>query len=115
MRLLKPSGKQAPAKRLPGVKWNQAFDFLRDFNLGALQRDRLLALFDEARARGKTFAQSVGVTSIFLTKLDGTAKGGIVFSICDQLHIPVRFIGTGERAADVALFDPAEFVDALFA
>lgn len=65
--------------------------------------------------QAKTFAQAVGVTSIFLTKLDGTAKGGIVFSICDQLHIPVRFIGTGERAADVALFDPVEFVDALFA
>jgi fused signal recognition particle receptor len=65
--------------------------------------------------QAKTFAASVGVTSIFLAKLDGTAKGGIVFSICDQLHIPVRFIGTGERAADVALFDPAEFVDALFA
>ena len=66
-------------------------------------------------AQAKTFAQSVGVTSIFLAKLDGTAKGGIVFSICDQLHIPVRFIGTGERATDVALFDPVEFVDALFA
>lgn len=62
----------------------------------------------------KTFAKTVGITSIFLTKLDGTAKGGIVFSICDQMRIPVRFIGTGERAADVALFDPAEFVDALF-
>lgn len=66
-------------------------------------------------AQAKTFAESVGVTSIFLAKLDGTAKGGIVFSICDQLHIPVRFIGTGERAADVALFDATEFVDALFA
>jgi fused signal recognition particle receptor len=66
-------------------------------------------------AQAKTFTDAVGVTSIFLAKLDGTAKGGIVFSICDQLHIPVRFIGTGERASDVALFDPAEFVDALFA
>ncbi len=65
--------------------------------------------------QARTFAEAVGVTSIFLAKLDGTAKGGIVFSICDQLHIPVRFIGTGERAADVALFDPVEFVDALFA
>jgi fused signal recognition particle receptor len=66
-------------------------------------------------AQAKTFTDAIGVTAIFLAKLDGTAKGGIVFSICDQLHIPVRFIGTGERAADVALFDPAEFVDALFA
>ncbi len=65
--------------------------------------------------QAKIFTDKAGVTAIFLAKLDGTAKGGIVFSICDQLHIPVRFIGTGERAADVALFDPAEFVDALFA
>ena len=65
-------------------------------------------------SQAKTFAEAFGVTSLFLSKLDGTAKGGIVFSICDQLHIPVRFIGTGERAADVALFDPVEFVDALF-
>lgn len=65
-------------------------------------------------AQARTFAEAVGVTAIFLAKLDGTAKGGIVFSICDQLHIPVRFIGTGERASDVALFDPVEFVDALF-
>ena len=65
--------------------------------------------------QAKSFTEATGVTSLFLAKLDGTAKGGIVFSICDQLHIPVRFIGTGERASDIALFDPVEFVDALFA
>jgi fused signal recognition particle receptor len=64
--------------------------------------------------QAKTFAEAVGVTSIFLTKLDGTARGGIVFSIADQLGIPVRFIGTGERADDMAPFDPAAFVNALF-
>jgi len=66
-------------------------------------------------AQAKTFAEAVGVTAIFLTKLDGTAKGGIVFAIADQLGIPVRFIGTGERADDIAPFDPETFVDALFA
>jgi len=64
--------------------------------------------------QAKSFAEAVGVTSIFLTKLDGTAKGGIVFSIADQLQIPVRFIGTGERADDMAPFDAESFVDALF-
>ncbi len=66
-------------------------------------------------AQAKTFAEAVGVTAIFLTKLDGTAKGGIVFAIADQLGIPVRFIGTGEKADDIAPFDPEAFVDALFA
>ena len=65
-------------------------------------------------AQARTFAEAVGVTAIFLTKLDGTAKGGIVFSIADQLGIPVRFIGTGERADDMAPFDPEAFVNALF-
>lgn len=64
--------------------------------------------------QAKTFAETSGVTGIFLTKLDGTAKGGIVFAIADQLGIPVRFIGTGERADDIAPFDPVAFVDALF-
>ena len=64
--------------------------------------------------QAKSFAEAVGVTSIFLTKLDGTAKGGIVFSIADQLQIPVRFIGIGERADDMAPFDAESFVDALF-
>jgi fused signal recognition particle receptor len=65
-------------------------------------------------AQAKTFAEAVGVTAIFLTKLDGTAKGGIVFAIADQLGIPVRFIGTGEKSDDMAPFDPNAFVDALF-
>jgi len=66
-------------------------------------------------AQAKTFAEAVGVTAIFLTKLDGTAKGGIVFAIAGQLGIPVRFIGTGEKADDMAPFDAVNFVDALFA
>lgn len=65
--------------------------------------------------QAKAFADAVDVSAIFLSKLDGTAKGGIVFSICAQLGIPVRFIGTGERATDIAPFDPARFVESLFA
>jgi fused signal recognition particle receptor len=65
--------------------------------------------------QARAFAEAVEVTGTFLAKLDGTAKGGIVFAICNQLGIPVRFIGTGEKAADIAPFDPRRFVEALFA
>ena len=65
--------------------------------------------------QAKAFAESVDVTGIMLTKLDSTAKGGIVFAIGDQLEIPVRFIGTGEKATDMAPFDPKSYVDRLFA
>jgi fused signal recognition particle receptor len=61
------------------------------------------------------FTEAVPVTGILLAKLDGTAKGGIVFAICDQLGIPVRFVGTGENPEDLAPFSADEFVDALFA
>ncbi|MEX2236000.1 MAG: signal recognition particle-docking protein FtsY [Dehalococcoidia bacterium] len=63
--------------------------------------------------QARTFADAVGVTSVFLTKLDGTSKGGIVFAIADELGIPVRFVGTGEGVEDFAPFDPGDFVDAL--
>lgn len=63
--------------------------------------------------QAKAFTDAVSLTGTVLTKLDGTAKGGIVFAIVDQLGIPVRFIGTGEKADDLAPFDPAYFVDAL--
>ena len=65
-------------------------------------------------AQAKYFVDAVGVTGIFLAKLDGTAKGGIVLNICDELNIPIRFIGTGEGAEDMAPFDPEGFVNALF-
>jgi fused signal recognition particle receptor len=54
------------------------------------------------------------VQSIALTKLDGTAKGGVVVAICDDLGVPVRYIGVGEIVEDLRDFDPSEFVDALF-
>jgi fused signal recognition particle receptor len=64
--------------------------------------------------QAKNFGQAVGITGIFLAKLDGTAKGGMVMSIRDQLKIPVKFIGLGETPQDIETFDPQRFVDALF-
>jgi fused signal recognition particle receptor len=65
--------------------------------------------------QAKMFTQAIDVTGIFLAKLDGTARGGMVIAIKDQLDIPVKFVGLGETPEDIAEFDPAEFVDALFA
>ncbi len=64
--------------------------------------------------QAKNFAQAIGVTGIMLAKLDGTAKGGMVMSIRDQLQIPVKFIGLGETPQDIETFDPARFVEAMF-
>jgi fused signal recognition particle receptor len=61
------------------------------------------------------FNQTVGLTGITLTKLDGTAKGGIVFAIADKLGLPIRFIGVGETIEDLRHFNGTEFVNALFA
>ena len=68
-----------------------------------------------ALIQAKTFREAVEVSGIVLTKLDGTAKGGIVMAISTQLDLPVRFIGVGEGVADLRPFDADEFVDALFA
>ncbi|WP_456386453.1 signal recognition particle-docking protein FtsY [Desulfolithobacter sp.] len=65
-------------------------------------------------SQARMFSEAVGVTGLTLTKLDGTAKGGIVANICRELGIPVRFIGIGEQIDDLRDFDPREFVDALF-
>ncbi len=64
--------------------------------------------------QAKYFTEAVGVTGIFLAKLDSTAKGGIVLAICDELKIPIRYIGTGEKLTDIAPFDAGSFVSALF-
>jgi fused signal recognition particle receptor len=66
-------------------------------------------------AQAKAFHQAVGLTGVVLTKLDSTAKGGIVFAIEDALGIPVRFVGVGEAIGDLIPFDPDAFVAALFA
>ena len=63
--------------------------------------------------QAKYFSDAVGVTGIILTKLDSTAKGGIVLSICDELKIPICFIGTGEKMDDIAPFNTQSFIDAL--
>jgi fused signal recognition particle receptor len=66
-------------------------------------------------AQAKAFHESTGLTGIILTKLDSTAKGGIVFAIEQALGVPVRFVGVGERVEDLLPFDPTSFVGALFA
>ncbi|GMV97760.1 MAG: signal recognition particle-docking protein FtsY [Phycisphaerae bacterium] len=65
--------------------------------------------------QARMFSQHVKVTGLFLAKLDGSAKGGIVIGIHDQVHVPVKFVGLGETPADIEPFDPEAFVEALFA
>ena len=64
--------------------------------------------------QAREFHQVVQVTSILLTKLDGTARGGAVVSVVDELGVPVKFVGVGETVADLQPFDAQGFVDALF-
>jgi fused signal recognition particle receptor len=67
-----------------------------------------------AVSQAKLFNEAVGITGIALTKLDGTAKGGVVINIIDELKIPVKLIGVGEGVDDLRDFEPEAFVDALF-
>ena len=81
--------------------------------------DEVLLVLDSttgqnAIAQAKMFTAAIDVSGIFLAKLDGTARGGIVIAIKDQLDIPVKFVGLGEQPEDIAEFDPATFVEALF-
>lgn len=64
--------------------------------------------------QAKEFLKSAGVTSLIVTKLDGTAKGGVLFSIAHELRIPVRYVGIGESLEDLVEFSPQDFVDSLF-
>jgi fused signal recognition particle receptor len=64
-------------------------------------------------AQAREFAAATGVTGVVVTKLDGSAKGGIVFAVETELGIPVKFVGVGEQINDLVPFDPQEFVDAL--
>ena len=68
-----------------------------------------------ALEQAKQFSQVTDITCLALTKLDGTAKGGVVLAIAHQFNIPVKFIGVGEKATDLLVFDKKEFVDGLFA
>jgi len=63
--------------------------------------------------QARYFVEAVGVTGIFLAKLDGTAKGGIVLAICDELKIPIQFVGVGEKLEDMETFDAETFIGAL--
>ena len=89
-------------KRLPGARPETLF--VLDATTG-----------QNGLAQAKAFHEAVGLTGIVLTKLDSTAKGGIVFAIEDALHVPVRFVGVGEGINDLLAFDPDAFVTALFA
>jgi len=86
---------------------------------GAVSQEVLLVVDATTGQNGvvqaRSFSEAVGVTGIFLSKLDGTARGGIVLTIADQLKIPIRYIGTGEHMDDIAPFDAATFVEAIFA
>ncbi len=64
--------------------------------------------------QAKEFSRATDITSLTLTKLDGTAKGGVVVGVCDQFHIPVKFIGVGEHIGDLKVFNKKEFVSSLF-
>ena len=66
--------------------------------------------FEQARQ----FAQATEITALAITKLDGTAKGGVVLGISDQMQVPVRYIGVGEAVEDLQEFDVQEYIDSLF-
>jgi len=65
--------------------------------------------------QAKVFSEAIDVTGIFLSKLDGSARGGIVIAIREAIAVPVKFVGLGETPDDVQPFDPASFVEAMFA
>jgi fused signal recognition particle receptor len=67
-----------------------------------------------AISQAKLFGEAVGVSGLTITKLDGTAKGGVVFAIADQFGIPIRYIGVGEAIEDLRTFDANDFIEALF-
>ncbi len=81
--------------------------------------DEILLVLDattgqNALSQAETFNQALSITGLVLTKLDGTAKGGIVVSICHTLSIPLRYVGIGEQTDDLQDFDPVQFTEALF-
>ena len=67
-----------------------------------------------ALSQARAFTDQVGVTGLMLTKLDGSAKGGVVIAIWNEVKVPVKYIGTGETPADIAPFDPEAFIDEMF-
>jgi len=87
--------------------------------LGGRSADETLLVLDattgqNAVNQAREFKSAVAVTGLILAKLDGTARGGIVITIKDELGIPIKLVGTGEKSGDIEPFDPQAFVDALF-
>jgi fused signal recognition particle receptor len=87
--------------------------------LDARLPDEILLVLDattgqNALSQAQSFHLTTQLTGIALTKLDGTAKGGVVFALAKRLGLPIRFIGVGEQVDDLRPFNAAEFVDALF-
>lgn len=81
--------------------------------------DEVLLVLDatlgqNAVAQAKSFSDAIPLTGIVLTKLDGTARGGVIITVKDELGIPIKFVGTGEKATDFDVFRPKEFANALF-
>ena len=89
-----------------------------DRELSGYKKEVLLVLDATTGQNGiiqaKAFAEATGVTGIIVTKLDGTAKGGMLFSITKELNIPVKFVGLGEGIDDIEVFDARKFVDSIF-
>ena len=88
----------------------------REIETGA---DETLLVLDattgqNAISQAKKFGEVVPITGVALTKLDGTAKGGVIFSVREELHVPVTWIGVGESEDDLQPFNATEFVEALF-
>ena len=90
-----------------------------DRELPGVDRETLLVLDattgQNAVSQAKIFAEAAGITGLVLTKLDGTAKGGIIISIKEQMDIPVKYVGVGEKIDDLQPFEAKDFVEALFA
>ncbi len=88
-------------------------------NVHAAPHETLLVLDastgQNALSQAQHFCQAIPLTGVILAKLDGSAKGGMVFAIQNALELPVRFVGTGERIEDLAPFDPDQFIEGLFA
>ena len=91
-----------------------AKDSMRVVNLQEVQVVSTRATAKTPVAFTKQFTQATRVTALAITKLDGTAKGGVVIGISDQFKIPVRYIGVGEGIDQLQVFDRREFVDSLF-
>ena len=88
-----------------------------DKNLEGIKKEVLIVLDSTTGQNGaiqvKSFYEKTSLNGIILTKLDSTAKGGVVFSIVSELNLPIKYIGVGEQIDDIEIFNPKEFVEAI--